>query len=287
MTTPSLARWLAGCVAGLLMAVSHAAPAPAAIASAPTSITTPTALASPAPATPPATPPAASAAAPVSSYAVVVGDSIAEGEPELKGRLNYYGQFKADLPSSPGQLSYELASRFGVFHFNHGMGGQTSTQVRTRWPRDVLAQQFEVGDGRPARTLPAGTLPVTVFLHVGINDLIHGLSLAQMQANFDYFAQSTAQARIPLIVDNVGAYLGMTPELARQADAFNLWLREDLARRHANVTVIDYLDWSSGGTGDYLKLAPGKFADGVHPSRAGYVDLADFVQRSLSPARGR
>ncbi|MEI2414848.1 SGNH/GDSL hydrolase family protein [Orrella sp. JC864] len=215
-------------------------------------------------------------------YAVVVGDSIAEGEPALKGRLNHFGQFKGDLPSSPGQLSYELAARYGVFHFNHGMGGQTSGQVRARWPRDVLAQELEVGDGRPGRTLPAGTLPVTVYLHVGINDLVHGISLDELKANFTYFAHSTAQARIALVVDNIGAYLGMTDQNIAVARDFNRWLAQDLARRYPNVTVIDYLDWSSGGTGDYRHLAPGLFADGVHPSPAGYASLADYVQQRLA-----
>ncbi|QII83215.1 hypothetical protein G3T20_08790 [Bordetella hinzii] len=55
-------------------------------------------------------------------YAVLIGDSIAEGEIQRKGRLNVQGQFIPDYPSSPGQLSYELAQYSGVFHFNQGIG---------------------------------------------------------------------------------------------------------------------------------------------------------------------
>lgn len=215
-------------------------------------------------------------------YAVVIGDSIAEGEPQRKGRLNVFGQFKPQHPSEPGQLSYELAVRYGVFHFNHGMGGQNSTQVRARWMRDALGQQVDVGDGRPDRTLPAGTEPSTIFLHVGINDVAQGVTLAALQDNFSYFAESAAQRRIPLVVDNIGSWLGMTPEQIAVAKAFNEWLANDLAERYRNVTVVDYLHWSSGGTNDFRVLAPGLFADGVHPSMAGYVSLATYVQRSLS-----
>lgn len=226
----------------------------------------------------------APAYAPGKPYAVVVGDSIAEGEPQRKGRLNLNGQFKADHPSEPGQLSYELAARYGVFHFNHGMGGQTSSQVRARWLRDVMAQDVNVGDGRPARTLPAGTQPSTIFLHVGINDLALGVPLAVLQDNFRYFAQTAADRRIPLIIDNIGSWLGMTDDRIAVGNAFNRWLVEDLAVRYPNVTVVDYLNWSSGGTNDFRVLAQGMFADGVHPSMAGYINFADYVQRSLAGA---
>jgi lysophospholipase L1-like esterase len=215
-------------------------------------------------------------------YAVVVGDSIAEGEIERKGRLNIQGQFVPDYPSEPGQLSYELAAFSGVPHFNHGIGGQTSSHIRERWPRDVLAQSFDPGDGRGARTLPSGTLPGLVYLHAGINDIAMAHTpLPVMQDNFRYFAQSLAKHHIPLVIDNVGSYLGMTDDMIAQATAFNVWLRDELAPAYPNVRIVDYLNWSSGGTYDYRTLAPGKFADGVHPSAQGYVDFAQFIRDHL------
>jgi len=216
-------------------------------------------------------------------YAVVIGDSIAEGEIERKGRLNVQGQFVPDHPSLPGQLSHELASYSGVFHFNHGMGGQTSSQVRTRWPRDVLAQEFDPADGRGSRTLPADTQPSLVYLHAGINDIaMTEISLQIMQDNFKYFASTLAERGIPLVIDNVGAYLGMTDTMVEQATAFNTWLRDELAPAYPNVRIVDYLHWSSGGTNDYRTLAPGKFADGVHPSAQGYIDYAHYVRQHLT-----
>lgn len=220
-------------------------------------------------------------------YAVVMGDSIAEGEIERKGRLNVQGRFVPDYPSQPGQLSHELAAYSGVFHFNHGIGGQTSSQVRARWPRDVLARQFDPGDGRGPRTLPEGTRPDLVYLHAGINDIAMAqLPLQVMQDNFRYFAQSAADHGIVLVIDNVGAYLGMTDAMAAQARAFNDWLRNELAPAYPNVRIVDYLDWSSGGTQDFLKLAPGRFADGVHPSAQGYADFARYVHDTLELPAG-
>ncbi|QDJ52981.1 SGNH/GDSL hydrolase family protein [Bordetella hinzii] len=215
-------------------------------------------------------------------YAVLIGDSIAEGEIQRKGRLNVQGQFIPDYPSSPGQLSYELAQYSGVFHFNQGIGGQTSTQVRARWRRDALAEDDDPGDGRGPRTLPAGTLPRLIYLHVGINDVAMGmLPLRTMQDNFIYFAQTAAEKSIPLVVDNIGAYLGMTDAMILQTRAFNDWLLQELAPRYPGLRVVDYLYWSSGGSNDYRKLAPGMFADGVHPSTTGYAAFARYVHETL------
>ncbi|CAJ50250.1 SGNH/GDSL hydrolase family protein [Bordetella avium] len=220
-------------------------------------------------------------------YAVVTGDSIAEGEIQRKGRLNVQGRFVPDYPSQPGQLSYDLAQYSGVFHYNQGIGGQTSTQLRARWPRDVLAQTHDPADGRGARTLPEGTQPALVYLHVGINDIAAaGLPLQEMQNNFVYFADTTAQRGIPLVIDNIGAYLGMTDSMIEQTRAFNTWLKDDLARRYPHVRTVDYLDWSSGGSGNYRVLAPGKFADGVHPSAAGYQDFARYIHDTLKLPAG-
>jgi len=219
-------------------------------------------------------------------YAVVVGDSIAEGEPQRKGRLNVQGQFVPDYPSQPGQLSYELAEFSGVFHFNHGMGGQTSTQVRARWPRDVLAEDFDPGDGRGPRTLPAGTLPRLVYLHVGINDVAYGATAATLQDNFSYFARTTAAHRIPLVIDNIGAWLGMTDAMIAQAGEVNRWLAQTLAARYANVAVVDYLHWSSGGTDNFRVMAPGLFVDGLHPTAQGYIELARYARANLKLPAG-
>ncbi|ARP97156.1 SGNH/GDSL hydrolase family protein [Bordetella genomosp. 13] len=214
------------------------------------------------------------------AYAVVVGDSIAEGEPQRKGRLNVQGRFVPDHVSQPGQLSYELAAASGVFHFNHGIGGQTSTAVRARWRRDVLAEHADPGDGRGPRTLPAGTLPQLAYLHVGINDVATGVPLSALQDNFAYFAQSTS-GRMILVVDNIGSWLGMTAPMIEVAGAFNRWLADTLAPRHPHVAVVDYLSWSSNGSGNFRTMAPDRFADGLHPTMAGYADFAQFIRRTL------
>lgn len=226
----------------------------------------------------------ASAATP--AYAVVIGDSIAEGEPNRHGRLNVNGRFVPDYPSQPGQLSYELARYSGVFHWNHGIGGQVTAQVRQRWRRDALAEDFDPGDGRGPRTLPSGSLPALVYLHVGINDIAAKVPLQSMQDDFTFFAASTASRGLPLVIDNIGSWLGMPPPMADEARAFNTWLADTLAPRYNHIALVNYLDWSSGGSGDYATTAPGKFVDGLHPTIEGYQDFARYVHSTVKlPAR--
>ncbi len=214
-------------------------------------------------------------------YAVIVGDSIAEGETGRHGRLNVNGMFVHDYASQPGQLSYELAMYSGVFHFNHGIGGQGSSQVRQRWARDVLAEDSDPGDGRGPRTLPPVSLPALVYLHVGINDIARRVPLAQMQDDFSYFARTTAARGLPLVIDNIGAWLGMPKDMADVARAFNAWLSDTLAPRYRNIALVDYLHWSSGGSDDYAAMAPGMFVDGLHPTPAGYQDFARYVRETV------
>lgn len=192
------------------------------------------------------------------------------------------GRFVPDLPSRAGQLSYELAQYSSVYHYNHGMGGQGCALVLARWRRDVLAEEFDPLDGRGSRTLPADTKPLLAYLHLGINDVAYGVPLQQMQDAFLYFADSTAQYGITLVVDNIGAFLGMHGAMLEQALAFNVWLRGTLVPRYRHMAWVDYADWSTGGSGDLGQPAAGRLVDGLHPSARGYTDFARYVHQHLS-----
>lgn len=217
-------------------------------------------------------------------YMVLIGDSIAEGHPALHGRL--HPTYDAGVGDQPGQLSYEFAKRFGIPVINHGIGGQTSQQVRDRWPRDVLAQDVPIGDGLPNQTMAFanGQKPYMVYLHVGINDIFTDVAAATMKENFVYFAQSCRDNGILLVVDNIGPDDSAGFTLARQATAseVNRWLGAEFAAQFPEVYLMDYLDWASNGTRNFRTLRPGCFADDVHPSKAGYGLYADYVSRNIT-----
>ena len=244
-------------------------------------------------------------------FIVLVGDSIAEGHPSLHGRLHPheptvwnaakawldlghtsnrlnptgYVKYDKDYPSKPGQLSYEFSKRWGIPVLNQAIGGQTSDEVRKRWPRDVLGQSVDVRDGRGERTFPfSGQKPLAVYLHVGINDIRKDVPAARIKDNFLFFAQSSRDNNIVLIADNIGsdnnARLSIAARQERVAE-INNWLAIEFKARFPEVHVVDYLDWSSGGTKNLTTLRQGMFADDVHPNRTGYVDYANYVARKL------
>ncbi|WP_084298554.1 phage tail protein [Pseudoalteromonas sp. TB41] len=216
----------------------------------------------------------------VMPYAVLIGDSIAEGHPEQHGRLHPSGNvdYMESYKSQVGQLSFELSNKFTIPFLNHGIGGQTSVDIKSRWERDVLHQIKEVGDGRGNQTMNfGGQLPHLVYLHVGINDISIGIEIDTMKNNFRYFAQSCKDNNIILMLSNIGAYALYNDAKEKKAREFNTWLQTDFKSEFEDVEIIDYLHWSTNGTGDYKNLKDGMFADNVHPNKSGYIDFASYI----------
>ncbi len=216
----------------------------------------------------------------VMPYAVIIGDSIAEGHPEQHGRLHPSGNidYVEGYRSQGGQLSFELSNKFTMPFLNHGIGGQTSVDIKSRWERDVLHQTKDVGDGRGNQTMSfGGQLPHLVYLHVGINDISVGVEIDEMKENFRYFAQSCKDNNIILMLSNVGAYALYNDAKENKAREFNSWLQTDFKAEFEDVEIIDYLDWSTNGSGNYKNLKDGMFADNVHPNKSGYIDFANYI----------
>jgi|GEM_PF-1506807 len=213
-------------------------------------------------------------------YAVIIGDSISEGHPALHGRL--HPAFDASYKSQPGQLSYELSKKFGIPFINHGIGGQTTVNIRNRWLRDVLHLVNNPGDGLGDSTMNfANQLPYLVYLHVGVNDVFQGVDTPTIKDNFRYFAQSCKDNNITLILDNIGVELNYDQIKESQAIEINNWLTDELLTEFPEIQVIDYLDWSSDGTKNYTNLKAGMFADSVHPSKSGYADFASYICKNI------
>lgn len=218
-------------------------------------------------------------------YMVVIGDSIAEGHPALHGRLDPNGSASYDptYASQPGQLSYEFSHMYNIPVLNQGIGGQTTTQVRARWSRDVLAASNDIGDGRGATTLEFnGIKPFAVYLHCGINDVFLGDTAATIKDNIEFFAQSCKDNNIKLILANIGADSNFDSTKEAVAVDVNNWLSTSFKQNHPEVVVIDYLNWSSDGTNDYNTLRSGEYADSVHPNKTGYQNYAKYVQSKVS-----
>lgn len=243
-------------------------------------------------------------------YGVLIGDSIAKGNgtpsvfPNPSSRLQdgagvlTYDPLHVD---QPGQLGYHLAERMQIPFLNQGIGSQTTTQVRARWERDVLGQTVAVGDTLPNTTIDwtatqanlRGKLPAIVVLVAGINDYA-STPIATTKDNFEYFANSATTNRFNLIVCTIGAFGGLSDAKTQNLFAINQWLKNEFTAKYQDwVQVVPMDEWATlGNIQSFADLKtkgqspgfksptayqPGLYIDSVHPSKAGYAALADFI----------
>jgi 6-phosphogluconolactonase (cycloisomerase 2 family) len=113
-----------------------------------------------------------------------------------------------------------------------GVGGSEIAYVRSIWPT-ILAKK-----------------PTTVFIHSGVNDLMHGRSAVDMAADMEYIAASADANGIRFIVDNVGTYTAYTAGMITELLAYNTWLATTFAAAHPTAIILDFLTWAEDGSGD-------------------------------------
>lgn len=212
-------------------------------------------------------------------YCVIIGDSQAEGHPNAHGRLHPAGvaTFTATTPDVFGTISYKLRALTHMRWFNHGIGGQTTTQVWTRWSRDVLAQSFDPGDGRGSRTLAAGTKPVTVIVIAGINDPYSSISTATTIGNLENMARSARDNGIAAVFLNCPGDTIITQAQLRAVDTLNTYFKSG-ALQALGASVVDYNTWWKQGSAWQDNSHKGRWiTDDIHPSAAGYDTLATYI----------
>jgi len=209
-------------------------------------------------------------------FGVVIGDSIAEGHPTLHGRLHPDGiaGYSPDYASSPGQPSYELARLTGSHWYNHGIGSQTTTQVLARFDRDAVGLVSDPGDGLGNKTLPGK--PYVCLVIAGANDITGGVSAGTIQANMQSMLDKLLAADIVPVFATLAPSSGYTAAQRTAAQSVNQWMLGTLAS--AGAIVFDLYAWGSdGGTG----VKADRYVDTIHPSRAGYAQLAVDVVAAI------
>lgn len=213
-------------------------------------------------------------------FGVIIGDSIAEGHPALHGRLHPNANtFEPNWPNSPGQPSYELSALTNMYWYNHGIGGQTTSQVWARWRRDVLAETYDPGDGRGDKTLHRQ--PYCVWVNCGINDISFGVPASVTKINLVAMAMSAKQAGILIGFNTCGPHKTHTPDQIAQQIELRDWMMSELPRYGA--WVFDFRTWFADPN-DPDKPNPILIADNVHPTRAGYISYAAaLVQQTGAP----
>lgn len=207
-------------------------------------------------------------------YGIVIGDSIAAGNPGRTGRLSPLSESYIDMP---GQINYELTRIKGIPFINHGIGSQTSSDVFLRWGRDVLAQEIDIGDGMNSTMGFATDLPTIVVLIVGTNDILQFVDISIIKDNFRYFAQSSIDNDIDLYILNIGCNLYYNTPALEHTLQLNEWLNGEFREEFTKTVLIDYFNWSSTNPGNCDQLRPGYYTDYVHPNIEGYRELSEYI----------
>lgn len=226
-------------------------------------------------------------------YCVGIGNSIFEGHPGLHGRLHplvsgvAQNTFIPAYPDSAGQLSYELRALTHMRWYNHGIGGQTTTQIRQRFARDVLAlQNGTFADSRGNVTL--SYKPTIVVIECGINDVAAGVDPETIKDNLRWMVDQCKRNNIVPVVFNLPGDAVTNQTFLRGIETINKWMAA--GGLGENCTVFDFNAWWGNAT--YRNLAynltdnthpNANIADDIHPTKAGYADLANvlFLQAKL------
>jgi len=209
-------------------------------------------------------------------FGVLIGDSQAEGHPSLHGRLHPNGVATFDplYQDVSGQLSFHLRNLTKHKWINHGIGGQTTTEVLARFDRDVLAQTISVGDGRGTKTLQRK--PFIAVIIAGINDPYNDIPTSTTISNLTSMAQKCAANGIYCVMLNLPGNEGITELRAKQVDTINLWLASGGLNDYG-VVVVDYNSWWRDPLYNDNGHASSLIADDVHPSMIGYDSLSTYI----------
>ena len=212
-------------------------------------------------------------------FGVIIGDSQAEGHNAGHGRLHPSGvaTFDANFLDASGAPSYHLREETNMRVFNHGIGGQNTSEILARFDRDALGLTSDPGDGRGSKTLQR--VPLFVIVVAGINDFYTGLNVDDTKANLEAMASKLAANGIYGVFLNIPGDEINNPTQNAQIDSVNTWLA-DGALKPYGATVVDYNLWWKGFDKDASNIDKGSLIqDDVHPTAVGYDSLAAYIAR--------
>lgn len=203
---------------------------------------------------------------------VIIGDSIAEGHPSFHGRLhNAAGSFDDTVFNQQGQPSWELSKLTGYYWWNHGIGGQNSSQILARWSRDVLAI--------PNTTLPQQ--PYFVWVSIGINDIVQMMDTEVTKNNLLSMAIIANENNILIGFNTIATSNALNQEQRDMQNDINNFITNILPQHGAHI--FDFNKWLS----DPLyptKVNPLLSRDGTHPTISGYTNyIASLVAHIWKP----
>lgn len=210
---------------------------------------------------------------------VIIGDSQAEGKPALFGRLdaNGTGVYVYNYPDSSGQISYHMRALTNMRWYNHGIGGQTTVQVRARFFRDVFADSIVVPSSTPTITLRKR--PQGVVIIAGINDIFNGIPIQTIMDNLEWMAAACQTIGTRAVFLNMPGDAVANVDQLKKIAQVNEWMASGVLQKY-DACVVDYNSWWNDPDYGYDNIHPTSLiVDDIHPSKVGYDSLANYIFR--------
>jgi lysophospholipase L1-like esterase len=150
---------------------------------------------------------------------------------------------------------------------NRGIGAQTSAQMLLRFRADVIALR-----------------PAVVHILAGTNDVAGNngpIRPQDFQNNIESMVEISTANGIRVILGSIppAATFSWQPTLrpAPLIDSLNIWLRQ-----YAAAKGLGYVDYHAALRGPGGELRPALGNDGVHPNRAGYVEMRRLAEAAVA-----
>jgi lysophospholipase L1-like esterase len=185
---------------------------------------------------------------------VAMGDSTTAGTPAFQSPIESPPNGRGDHTS---QYAYWLMQSHPEWEvLNHGVNGERSDQVRSRFERDVVA-----------------AAPKAVVIIAGVNDVYQGRPLEHVMTELGAMYARAVEAGIRVVAGSIIPYNTATPEQNARMRQINDWIR-----RQPGIVFADTRSAvAAAGNPDTLLDSP----DGLHPTAGGYHRMAAAIRPAL------
>jgi lysophospholipase L1-like esterase len=192
---------------------------------------------------------------------VALGDSTTAGTPAFQSPLEAPPNGRGDETS---QYSYWLMKAQPDWDvLNRGVNGERSDQIAARFKRDVI-----------------DVAPAAVVIIAGVNDVYQGRAAAAVTGQLRRMYDLAAHAGIRIVAGTIVPYNTATADQNDRMHEINAWIRRQVTADPAVAFVDTRAAVAAAANPDRLSESP----DGLHPSPAGYRQMAEVIGPVLKGA---
>jgi len=207
---------------------------------------------------------------------VYIGNSFAAAHPWFTGPLEQPGGWNPTIADPWGTTTHTLDSLTHYKWYGMGIGGQTTSQMRSRFLRDVLGLPSNPNDGLGSRTI--GRKASFAIIEGAINDLAAGVSDSIVRDNLVWMAETCLQYQVPCVMLNCpGDGSGTTKSYYQAIARLNKWMASGILQS-LGVTVIDLNKlWNTAEMNNYNFSSYVNSGDKIHLTKTGYDTLGKII----------